>query len=110
MYLQYGLCWVCTALHGLSLVQVRGDYSFGWFLLLRSTGSRAHGLQYPRFESTGSAVAALGLSCSAVCGIFLDQGSTPRPLHWQVDSHPLCHPGSLKYQPYMSQNFTCPRH
>ena len=26
------------------------------------------------------------LSCSAVCGIFLDQGWNPCPLHWQVDS------------------------
>ena len=27
-----------------------------------------------------------GLSCSTACGIFLDQGSNPRPLNWQVDS------------------------
>ena len=27
-----------------------------------------------------------GLSCSAACGIFPDQGSNPCPLHWQVDS------------------------
>ena len=26
------------------------------------------------------------LSCSAACGIFLDQGSNLCPLHWQVDS------------------------
>ena len=39
-------------------------------------------------------LAALGLcccarafsSCSTACGIFLDQGSNPCPLHWQVDS------------------------
>ena len=41
----------------------------------------AHGLQ-----STGSVVVVHGLSCSAACGIFPDQGSNPRPLHWQVDS------------------------
>ena len=29
---------------------------------------------------------AHGLSCSAACVIFLDQGSNPCPLHWQVDS------------------------
>ena len=28
---------------------------------------------------------AHGLSCSAACGIFLDQGSNPCPLHWQAD-------------------------
>ena len=31
------------------------------------------------------------LSCSAACGIFLDQGSNPCPLPWQVNSDPLCH-------------------
>ena len=49
----------------------------------------AHGLQ-----STGSVVVAHGLSCSTACGIFLDQGFNPCPLHWQVDSSPLCHQGS----------------
>ena len=34
-----------------------------------------------------------GLSCSTACGIFPDQGSNPCPLHWQVDSLPLCHQG-----------------
>ena len=29
-----------------------------------------------------------GLSCSAACGIFLDQGLNPCPLHWQADSAP----------------------
>ena len=28
------------------------------------------------------------------CGIFPDQGSNPRPLHWQADSQPLRHQGS----------------
>ena len=34
------------------------------------------------------------LSYSVACGIFPDQGSNPCPLHWQVDSQPLCHQGS----------------
>ena len=34
---------------------------------------------------------AHGLSCSVACGIFPDQGPNPCPLHWQVDSQPLCH-------------------
>ena len=33
-----------------------------------------------------SVVVARGLSCSAACGIFPDQGSNPCPLHWQADS------------------------
>ena len=37
---------------------------------------------------------AHGLSCSAACGVFPDQGSNPCPLHWQADSQPLHHQGS----------------
>ena len=37
-------------------------------------------------QSTGSVVVAHGLSCSVACGIFLDQGLNPCPLHWQADS------------------------
>ena len=53
-------------------------------LLLRSTGSRR----------AGSVIVAHGLSRSAACGIFPDQGSNPCPLHWQADSRPLRHQGS----------------
>ena len=52
--------------------------------LVGSTGSRC----------AGSVVVAHGPSCSAACGIFLDQGSNPCPLHWQADSQPLRHQGS----------------
>ena len=41
-----------------------------------------------------SVIVLQGLSCSKACGIFLGQGSDPCPLHWQVDSYPLCHQGS----------------
>ena len=54
-------------------------------LPLRSTGSRR----------AGSAAVAHGPSCSAACGILPDQGSNPCPLHWQADSQPLRHQGSL---------------
>ena len=37
-------------------------------------------------QSMSSAVAVHGLKCSAACGIFLDQGSNPYPLHWEADS------------------------
>ena len=36
--------------------------------------------------SAGLIVVAHGLSCSATCGTFPNQGSNPCPLHWQVDS------------------------
>ena len=68
-------------MRGLSSVAVSGGHSssrcaglsLSWPLLLRSTGSRR----------AGSVAVAHGLSCSAACGIFSDQGSNPRPLHWQ---------------------------
>ena len=31
-------------------------------------------------------ILACGLSCPTACRIFLDQGSNPCPLHWQVNS------------------------
>ena len=75
-----------------------------WLLLLQSTGSRVHGLQQLwhtgsgavayGLQNAGSEVVAHGLNCSTVCGVFPDQGLNPRPLHWQVDSHPLRHHGS----------------
>ena len=37
-------------------------------------------------QSTGPVVVVLGLSCSATCGIFLDQGSNPCPVHCKVYS------------------------
>ena len=58
----------------------------------------------------GSKVVVHQLSCSMACRIFLDQGSNPCPLHWQVDSLPLSHQGSprtsfevmdLKFQFYL---------
>ena len=39
-------------------------------------------------------VVAHGLSCSAVCGIFLDRGLNLCPLHLQADSFSLSHQGS----------------
>ena len=45
----------------------------------------------PRLWSTGSIVVAHRLTCSAACGIFLDQGSNLCLLHLQADSLPLSH-------------------
>ena len=33
---------------------------------------------------------ALGLCCSMACGILLDHGLNPCPLHWQADSFYHC--------------------
>ena len=50
----------------------------------------------PWLDSTGSIVVAHGLSCSVTCRVFSDQGSLNLCLfHWQADSLPLSHQGSL---------------
>ena len=54
-----------------------------WPLPLRSTAS----------GRAGSAAMAHGPSRSA-CGIFLDRGTNPCPLHRQADTQPLRHQGS----------------
>ena len=47
------------------------------------------------FQGTRASLAVVRvLRGSAACGIFSDQGLNPCPLHWQVDSLPLCHQGS----------------
>ena len=56
-------------------------------------GAQALGMQ-------ASVVVARGLSCSAACGIFPDQGLNLCPLHWQADSQPLRHHGSPPFNFY----------
>ena len=81
---------------GFSLVAVsRGSSLVGVHrrLSLQSTGSRGLRLQElwhvgsdiaaPELWSTGAIVVAQELSCSVVCGIFLDQGSNLCLLYWQ---------------------------
>ena len=92
LFIYLWLCWVFVSARGLSVVVASGGHSSSRCaglspsrpLLLWSTDSRR----------TGSVVVAHGSSCSAVCGIFPDQGSNPCPLHWQADSQPLRHQGS----------------
>ena len=55
---------------------------------------RAHGLR--QLQYTGSVLAVHRLSCSTARGIVLDRGSNLRLLHWQANSYPVCHQGSLK--------------
>ena len=92
LFIYLCLCCVFVSVRGLSLVVASGGHSSSRCaglslsrpLLLRSTGSRR----------AGSVIVAHGPRCSAVCGIFPDQGSNPCPLHWQADSQPLRHQGS----------------
>ena len=90
--INFWLCWAFVSAQGLPLVVASGGHSPSRRaglspsrpLLLRSTGSRR----------AGSVVVAHGPSRSAACGILPDQGSNPRPPHWQADSQPLRHQGS----------------
>ena len=83
----------------------QGSHCSG-FSCCGSKGSRLAGTRCQQLWHTGSVVVACrlqnmgllvvvpGLSCSTACGIFLDQGLNPCPLHWQVDFYPLHHQGS----------------
>ena len=59
------------------------------FLTEAASLAAEHGLW-----SVGSVVIAHRLCCSAACGITLDQGWNPCPLHRQADSYPPDHQGS----------------
>ena len=78
----FWLCWVILAAcrlfpvvasSGYSLLRCTG-FSLWWFLLLGGTGCRC----------VGWVVVMHGLSCFTAYGIFPDQGSNSRLLHWQV--------------------------
>ena len=83
-FIYFCMCWVFVSVQGFSPVAESGGHSSSWCaglslsrrLPLRSTDPRR----------AGSVVVAHGLSCSAACGTFPDQGSNPCPLHWQSDS------------------------
>lgn len=52
-----------------------------------SLGCAGSSLPWPLFLwSTASAAVAHGFACPAACGLFPDQGSNLRPLHWQAGS------------------------
>ena len=56
--------------------------------------SYCRGFSCRRVLGCVGSVVTQGLSCSAACGIFSDQGLNVFPLHWQADSCPLRHQGS----------------
>ena len=97
-FLSFWLCWVFVAAFlqlqrtGAALHRsTRVSLCYGFSCCgARSCDSRT-------LQSTGSVVVVNGLSCSSVCGIFLDQGWNPCPVHWQVNSLPLSHQGSPSY-------------
>ena len=92
VYIYFQLHWVLVAARGLSLVMASRGLLFvavhglltAVASLVAEHGLQAHGLQ--QLWHAGSVVVVHGLSCSAACGIFPDQGSNLCPLHWQEDS------------------------
>ena len=79
---------------GFSLVEASGSYSLvvvpGLLFAVASFVAEALG-------RGDSVVVPLGLSCPKACGILPNQGSNRCPLHWQLDSYPLNHQGSLNH-------------
>ena len=105
LFIYLWLCWVFVSVRGLSLVAASGGHSSS-----RCAGlslSRALLLQSTDSRRAGSVIVAHGLSCSATCGIFPDQGSNPCPLHWQADSQPLHHQGSPRSH-FQNRYISCP--
>ena len=81
-FFYFGLRWGSVAAQGLSLVAASGGYSSlrcGAFSCCgaRAQGTRASVVVARGLWSADSVVMAHGLSCTAACGIFLDQGSNP---------------------------------
>ena len=91
-FIYFWLCWVFVSVRGCSPVAASGGHSSSRCAALSL--SRPLPLQSTGSRRAGSVIVAHGPSCSAACGILPDQGSNPRPLHWQADSQPLRHQGS----------------
>ena len=67
-----------SLLCGLSLVAGSWGYSLLWCLVFSLRWLLL-------WWSTGSVALTHGLWLTSACGVFLDQGLSPCPLHWQVD-------------------------
>ena len=80
------MCWIFIAvLRELSLVAV----SRGCSLVVIVWASHCRGFSCCGAQAlgpTGFSSCGAQLSCSVACGVCLDQGLNPCPLHWQVDS------------------------
>ena len=79
----FGWLWVSVIACKLSLVAACGPLAAVTSLVVE------RGLE----GTWASVVVAHLLPCSMACGLFLDQGSNPRLLHWQAESQPLDHQG-----------------
>ena len=66
-------------------------FSLHWVFIAAKEDSTFCGTQALYLQLLCSISLVHRLSCSVTCGIFLDQGSNPCPLHWQTDSYPLYH-------------------
>ena len=67
---------VSVAVHGLALVVASGSYSS-----CDGLASHCSGFSYCREQAL-----ELVAHRRSACGVFLDQGLNPHPLHWQLDS------------------------
>ena len=99
-----GLCseWIfssCSARASIAVASLVAEHGLQgiWALVVAPKGSvvapQGSVVAIPRLQSTGSIVMAHRLSRPEACRIFLDQGSNPWLLHWQVNSLPLSHQG-----------------
>ena len=91
LFINFWLHWIFFALPGLSLVAASEGYSS-----FRCMGFSLGGISCCKAQSLDAralVVVRQRLSCSVTCGIFLDQGLNPGPLHWQADSYPPHHHG-----------------
>ena len=89
--------WVFAAVQGLSLVAVSRGCLLGPVCGLPTVaasltvqcglwGVGASVTAAGGLHSTGSVAVSRGPCCPAACGIFLDLGWKPCPLHWQADA------------------------
>ena len=93
------LCWIFTAAHGLSPVAVSGATQHRSAQAFPAAAApvaarRLQQLQLPGSRAQAQQLGHMGFSCAVACGILAGQGLNPRPLHWQMESHPLYHRGS----------------
>ena len=75
-------------LHSVWAFSSRGGWGYSVLWCMASHHSGSSCCREHRLCGTQTSVVAHGLSCSIARGVFLDGGSNPCPLHWQVDSYP----------------------
>ena len=93
MWTFFWLCWVFLAACGLTLDEMNGGYSLVVVLRLfimvaslamecrRALSAQVLVVVACWLQSSGSVAVVHGLRCSTACGIFMDRGLNPCPLH-----------------------------